>query len=227
MSATPSRDRRTNLLASARALEGIFGEKELTVWRVAGERFMLVYSAVVPVSPKRATARRLWRQHAAELRAGQVVRTDGCALIPLIDRELVGFVQVVGEPATVATDIVPLVRGALTTLTAVLLERDVLPVEIEAIAQGTRPAGLDEALVARAEAEVDAAAHRLREARRRKLLGALEENGWNAAATARELRFGRTKLYKVMRTLGVKRPKPAPTDPRCKRPRDSDDDTAS
>ena len=219
MSAASSPERIATLTMTIASLELYFGTKNLTVWRVQGQRLSTVYGMLDPRGHPQAVTRRLWKRHAAELCAGRTVRTDGGTLVPLLGDELVGFVHMMGESGGVPKNVLPLVRTAFACLAAVLAApaddassaRDDLSVPAPSTPRA-------ETTLAQVKADEDAAARGVRAAERRKILHMLEETGWNVSETARQLHWSRGKLGQRMELHHIVRSTPAPTDPRRSRP---------
>lgn len=214
MASTPRSDRLTLLTQVVGMLELLFGKRNLAVWRVEHGRVIPLYGMLHAEGRPRMTVPRLCKRHAADLVAGRVVHDAGSTLLPLVGDGLLGVVHVAGEPDSLPTLLLPVARSVVDTLTHVLAMPATAPNELAALAQRlpvVAEAGADGEQL---EAEADAAQRQAREMERRRLVYRLDSNDWNVSQTARELGWGRTRLWLRMRQLGIKRPTPAPTDPR-------------
>lgn len=216
MSSGSNREQMEQLAQVVNSLELLFGRRQLAVWRIEGDRVSPVYGLVATDGGARGTVPRVCRQRAAELAAGQVVRATGSTLLPLVNNGLLGVVHVAGEHANLPNRLVPMVRTAIRTLARILAEPDETQAELEALA--LHPVLDDpETTAARLDADVDAAQRQVQDAERKQLAYKLSCNDWNVSETARQLGISRGFLWSRMRALDIRRPVPAPTDPRGSR----------
>lgn len=214
MSVPPSPEYIATLTLTVGGLELHLRTKHITVWRVRDGRLAPVYGLWDPDGGQPALARRLWKRHATELRAGRTVRGADGTLVPLMDAELVGFLHVVGEQP-VPPAVLPIVHTACASLarTLVRTEHDTSR-HVDLSAPVAQPA---ETALARFVAEEQAEQRRAAAKERARILYMLDANGWNVAETARSLGWSRGKLSQRMEQHGLERPTPAPTDPRRRR----------
>jgi hypothetical protein len=216
MSNVSNREEMERLAQVVNSLELLFGRRQLAVWRIEGERVSPVYGLVATDGSARGTVPRVCRQRAAELAAGQVVRTADSTLLPLINNGLLGVVHVAGKHTNLPNRLVPMVRSAIRTLARILAGPDETQAELESLTLHA-PADDRETVAARIDAELDAAQRQIQDMQRNRLIYRLSGNAWNVSETARQLGLSRGSLWLRMRALDIRRPAPAPTDPRASR----------
>ncbi len=218
MSNAPNPEQMEHLAKVVGAMELMFGRKQLAVWRIEQGRVSAVYGLV---AAEGGAVPRLCKRHAAELAAGQVVRTAGSTLLPLVHDGLLGVVHVTGEPKNPPNLLLPIVRVAIATLSKILAQPDELPSELDVLTVSPVPAAR-ESRAASIDAELDAAQRQVQDAERKQLVYKLGCNDWNVSKTARQLGLSRGFIWSRMRALDVRRPTPAPTDPRGARSASTD-----
>jgi hypothetical protein len=215
MSTTPRGDRLTLLTQVFGMLQLLFGTKHLAVWSLERGRVAPVCGLMQVEGRPRMIVPRLCKRYAADLAAGKAVHDAGLTLVPLLREDcLLGVFHVVGETDSLPRMLMPIARTVVDTLTQVLAMPLATPSELNALAQRLPVAPATPSDVDQVEAEMNAAQRQVRDAERRRLVYRLECNDWNVSRTARELGWGRTRLWLRMRQFGIRRPTQAPTDPR-------------
>jgi hypothetical protein len=215
MSSTSKDNRLTLLTQAVGVLELLFGKKHLAVWRIERGRVAPLYGLVQTDQRPRATVPGLCKRHADDLAAGCIVHDAGSTLLPLVgDGGLLGVIHVAGEPENLPALLLPIARAVVDALTRVLAMPAAEPHELAALAQRLPALTATTSDAEQIEAEMDAAHRQVSATERRRLVYRLQCNEWNVSQTARELGWGRTRLWLRMREFGIRRPTPAPTDPR-------------